>query len=163
MPAKHSELALLMIASLLLPLLFLSAPQLCRAESGHFEGLAIEEDGACATSQLDQSCPAGKPCVCFIGTGQVSGSAGSGYAEVDLNQDQSAQECAPFNASMFVVASVDVQELDFTGTWCKSKLNKIVGAYQITRSSKGLKSTGTIIGRYNSGSKRLTLHFEDSE
>ena len=128
-----------------------------------FEGLVLLGDPSqCMTSLHDEGCPGGGPCNCFVAIGGISGADGSGYSEVDLNQDDSSNSCADFNASIFIVASKDVQQADISGTWCKRGVNPLKGTYQTARSVSGLSGVGTVTGQYNPSSRRLILRLQPS-
>jgi hypothetical protein len=156
---KFASLPKRILAFCIAALLSFSMPSSCRAESTYFTGLVFHQDGSCATSRLNQSCPSSASCFCVVTVGSVSGLTGPGYAEVDLSEDQSSSVCFEFNASMFAVADKDVQELDFSGAWCGENQSTIKGTYQIVRSAKGLVSVGPLVGNYDPSSNKITLHF----
>jgi hypothetical protein len=119
----------------------------------------------CKSSTFDQVCPSGS-CSCLYSTGKVSGLVGSGYGRIELNEDYSLTlKCLPFNASMFAIASKDVEQIDFTGSLCSPNSGQnfaIKGEYHITRSASGLSGSGKVTGSDN-GKSGLSLHFTEAK
>src|SRR5262249_5143855 len=128
------------------------AVQASKSESGSFVGPRFgRSQNPCANSTFDQTCPSHSNCFCLDAEGTVSGEPiGRGYAEVDFNVDGPIMPagCSDYNASMFIIASGDLQELDFSGALCSGNHETLIsGQYQIATSSNGYVGAGTIKGR----------------
>ncbi len=81
-------------------------------------------------------------------TGTASGAlTGSGFATLDLivTEQVFPNQCQEFNASMFVIAPKDLEELDFSGTSCDD-LRTFSGNYVIAVSQAGHSGSGTFSG-----------------
>jgi len=130
-----------------------------------FTGLAPGDSafGPCTSSSYDQSCPNPNPlCLCYGAIGNVSGAAGSGYAEVDINEDfNPTAGCFQFNASMFTVGYKDVEQVDFSGSDCERHNDRrrvYEGTYRIVRSAEGRTGSGRVSG--SSGAEPV-FHFTE--
>src|SRR5260370_33402001 len=101
--------------------------------------------GACGASNYE-TCP--HPfCMCLSSTGLASGAfIGSGFATLDMIvSDEVAGECQPFNASMFIIATKGLEELEFSRTCCDN-LRTFSGNYVIAVSQAGNSGSGTVSG-----------------
>jgi hypothetical protein len=87
-------------------------------------------------------------------TGSASGAVtGSGFATIDIIVTKPVpNDCQDFNASIFVIAPKDLEELDFSGTSCDN-MRTFSGNYVIAI-SQGHSGSGTFSGTM---SKRLNF------
>lgn len=118
--------------------------------------------GTCTTSSYDQTCPDPNPlCYCASSTGNVSGATGYGYAQVDMDHNFNATAgCFPFNASLFVVGDKNVEQVDFSGSYCEKNHDRrenFEGTYEIVRSAEGRTASGKVSGV--STANKFVLHF----
>ncbi len=134
-------------------------------ESGSFRSWKLGNTwNPCGDSTFVESCPSQSStsgCTCFNAEGSISGEPfGKGYAEVDLNIDGRplASGCSMYNGSLFIIGAQDLQEIDFSGSFCLSSENsgRFSGNYGITVSTSGYAGTGEISGQYG---QNMTLHF----
>jgi len=137
------------------------------AESGSYHSKSNAFDpGPCVDSTLIASCPAQqKPfggCSCIDSVGRVSGGPfGSGYAEVDLTINERfplEPGCIDYNGTLFIIASDDLQQINFTGSYCGTGENRgqFSGTYSIAVSASGYTGSGSISGKL---SQAMTLKF----
>lgn len=165
------------IFAALAPMLFLLAGSALAAsrESVTFVGLPLESAGACTTSE-NETCPTAT-CTCLVARGSASGQlTGLGYGEVNMTLgDQPTSGCQPFNASLFVIAPKELQELDFSGAVClrhpaaaqrwnakaPPQIFHVSASFVIAISQGAHQGSGTVSGRYVPGLAKpvLTLHF----
>jgi hypothetical protein len=131
----------------------------------------------CPTSGFSSSCPNPQGsytgCTCISSSGSISGKPfGNGYGEVYLDIDGFPLQsgCSDYNGSMFIIASGDLQELDFSGSFCATIVSPVLeaaagefsGTYAIATSAAGYSSTGRISGvdtLTSGGGNQITLHF----
>ncbi len=144
-------------------------------ESGSFHNR--NRAGGCPTSGFASSCPNPQGsytgCTCISTSGSISGKPfGNGYGEVYLNIDGFPLQsgCSDYNGAVFIIASGDLQELDFSGSFCATSVNPVLnsaagqfsGTYAIAISAAGYSSTGRISGvdtLTREGVNQITLHF----
>jgi hypothetical protein len=130
--------------------------------SGFVEG--ITGIGPCATSAHDASCPTPNAlCSCLGGNGKVSGSVGNGYGSVSLDENfnLSSSGCAQLNGSMFAVGNRDVEQVDFSGSFCPAGGDHhaiFAGTYEVVRSAEGRTESGKVTGTRSLNSPTV-LHF----
>ena len=112
----------------------------------------------CGESNYD-TCPH-PVCNCLTSTGSASGAfTGSGFATLAITVTQPASnECQQFNASIFVIAPLDLEELDFSGTSCDN-MRTFSGNYVIAISQAGHSGSGTFSGKTSSRPLRYILSF----
>lgn len=113
---------------------------------------------ACGESNYD-TCPQ-PPCVCLTSTGSASGAlTGKGFAILDIIvTEPPAPECQQFNASIFVIAPRDLEELDFSGTSCDG-MRTFSGNYVIAISQAAHSGSGTFSGTKSSLPLKYRLSF----
>lgn len=140
--------AIVVTTALALALIFQPSSRSALAASNElltYNGGGQGVSGACGASNYE-TCP--HPfCMCLSSTGLASGALiGSGFATLDMIvSDKVAGECQPFNASMFIIAPKDLEELDFSGTSCDN-LRTFSGNYVIAVSQAGNSGLGTVSG-----------------
>ncbi|MGB8412202.1 MAG: hypothetical protein WCE23_05190 [Candidatus Binatus sp.] len=107
--------------------------------------------GPCDTSNYE-TCP-GLNCSCLSSRGSASSDlTGPGYAAFDMMVALEVVDgCQEFNASIFIIAPRDLEELDFSGTAC-DELSIFSGYYVLAISQAGYSGSGTVSGRINGAS-----------
>jgi hypothetical protein len=101
----------------------------------------------CETSDYEENCPT-LDCSCVTSEGFASGDfTGAGFAAFDMTLAvQAVNGCHEFNASMFIIASKDLEELDFSGTFCEQQ-RTYSGNYVLAKSKEGFTGSGAVSGR----------------
>ena len=77
-----------------------------------------------------------------------------------MTYNSTTRDCYAFNASMFAVGDRDVEQVDFSGSYCDvnhDRADKYEGTYQIVRSSDGRTGSGKVSGVADERS--FVLHF----
>lgn len=122
-------------------------------ESGSFNSLR-QRGGDCSDSTFVSSCPdSSGGCTCIFSDGLISGGPfGNGYGRVDLNVNGNplTAGCSDYNASLFIIAPGDLQEVDFSGSYCAKDeySGRFSGSYTIALSASGYTGTGSISGKF---------------
>jgi hypothetical protein len=128
----------------------------CSAFAGSDELLTYKSSegtfsGLCETSNYEK-CPS-LDCTCLSSRGSASSDlTGAGFAAFDMMiADEVVNGCQEFNASIFIIAPKDLEELDFSGTAC-DELRIFSGNYVLAISQAGYSGSGTVSGRINGAS-----------
>lgn len=116
----------------------------------------------CETSNYE-TCPSSE-CWCFSSRGSASSDlTGPGFATFDMMiADGPANGCQQFNASLFIIAHKDLEELDFSGTACDLAAT-FSGNYVIAVSQAGYSGSGSVSGRTDAkGVNNVVVRFHGS-
>src|SRR5438128_8976674 len=88
----------------------LAAVEPASAASGAIKAVLVGAiDGACATDSYNASCASGI-CTCLIYAGTISGTVGTGVAEIDATEDvglEISPGCIPILAAIFISTNRD--------------------------------------------------------
>lgn len=107
----------------------------------------------CETSNYEK-CPS-LDCGCLSSRGSASGDlTGPGFAAFDMMiATEVVNGCQEFNASIFIIAPKDMEELDFSGTAC-DKQRIFSGNYVLAISQAGHTGSGTVSGRISANAAK---------
>jgi hypothetical protein len=139
-----------------------------QAASGAIKAALVSStDGACATDSYNANCASGI-CICLTYLGTISGTVGTGGAEIDATEDvglEISPGCIPILAAVFISTNRDPAEtLGIAGAGCvvpSNTLNsRLIGGYSVEDSAIGAIGWGTFSGTSLGATGKLVAHYQ---
>jgi hypothetical protein len=154
--------------AIMMGFLGVAAVEPVRAASGAIKAVLVSStDGACATDSYNTSCASGI-CICLTYLGTISGTVGTGAAEIDATEDAGLEispGCIPILAAVFISTNRDPAEtLGIAGAGCvvpSNTLNsRLIGGYSVENSAIGAIGWGTFSGTSFGATGKLIAHYQ---